>query len=448
MESEAVRWTPSQLVLGAVVHADQPITNLCFHRNGQYLISTTDNSVILTDSLSGKEKKRINCKTHGVGRAAYTHHDACIIVSGDRKQFDIRYLCLYDNRYIRSYEGHSGRVSSLSMCPSDDHFLSASDTGPDPCVLMWDLNVSNPVAKLPLPSGAEHARVAYDDSGLIFGVMTATGNAHSIKLYDARNYGKGPFQDLAPQNVKSRPGPGMGYSASSQSLMDVALRRAYMDLNSRAAAAGGGTVFSAPNQSQSFSVQASVDRHRSADVVWNDLQFNLDGSQVLVNCSVNGGSAGDLRLSSGEDLGVNTSSAAVLVLDGFKSDVEPAVILRRKGSGAGAAAARELANMSSSKSSTKNATKALGLGACFSTDSRYVLVGNEDNEINSYEITAAGTAVGVSADNNNAISCQHMSTLLGHTSPVGCIAPNPKYDVIASACITTALWVHNSNSST
>mgnify|MGYP003386596839 CR=1 FL=1 len=444
MASETIRWNPNQLVMGAVIHAEQPISNLKFHRNGQYLVSTTDNSVILTDSLSGKEKKRINCKTHGVGRAAYTHHDSCIIVSGDRKQHDIRYLCLYDNRYIRSYEGHTTRVSSLSMCPTDDHFLSASDGGEDSCVLLWDLNVSNPVAKLKLPNSAEHVRVAYDDSGLIFGVMSVTGSSHSIKLYDARNYGKGPFQDIAPQSTVPRHSATGGY-AMPTSFVDLALRRAYTALNSRATEAVGEGVFSLPSVSQpSSALLDQVHRHNASGVVWEDLQFNIDGSQMLVNCCA---------------LGVESSAGAVLVLDGFKSDVEPAAILRRKASSGGAAAAATgevVAHRTSSKD--KDRDKALMLGACFSSDSRHVLVGNEENEINTYEVSAGGSdsmnsmnsfgsgSSTNSIDNANTISCKHVSTLLGHTSPVGCIAANPKYDVVASACRSTSLWVHNSNS--
>ena len=153
MSGEAVRWNPSQLIIGSVIHSEHPITNLKYHRGGQFLISTADNGVILTDSLAGKEKKRICCKTHGVGRVAYTHHQSCILVGGDKKQHDIRYLCLYDNRYLRSFEGHTQKVTSLSMCPTDDHFLSA---GKDRNVLMWDLSVSNPVAQLSLPSSSDH----------------------------------------------------------------------------------------------------------------------------------------------------------------------------------------------------------------------------------------------------------------------------------------------------
>ena len=154
MSGAPVLWNPAQpLQVGAAISSDSAITNLKFHRNGQYLVSTTNNSVILIDCINGREKKRINCKTNGIGKLAYTHHESCVIISSDKKQNDIRYLCLYDNRYLRAFDGHNNKITSLSMCPTDDHFLSASN---DKSVLMWDLSVSNPVAKLNLPSYSEN----------------------------------------------------------------------------------------------------------------------------------------------------------------------------------------------------------------------------------------------------------------------------------------------------
>ena len=153
MSNNPVMWDPAKLLIGAVINSVAHISNVKFHRNGQYLVATTDTSVILIDSFNGREKKRINCKTNGIGKVAYTHHESCVLVSGDKKLHDIRYLCLHDNRYIRAYEGHTGKITSLSMSPTDDHFLSASS---DKTVLLWDLSVSNAVAKLQLPHSSDH----------------------------------------------------------------------------------------------------------------------------------------------------------------------------------------------------------------------------------------------------------------------------------------------------
>ena len=68
------------------------------------------------------------------------------------------------------------------------------------------------------------------------------------------------------------------------------------------------------------------------------------------------------------------------------------------------------------------------LGATFSTDSQYILAGLDDNDINIY----------------HASSGQYVTTLKGHAAPVEHIRCNKKYDVIASSCVNTALWIRGS----
>ena len=36
------------------------------------------------DSLTGLEKKKLYTKSHGIGVAKYTHHDACILLSSGK----------------------------------------------------------------------------------------------------------------------------------------------------------------------------------------------------------------------------------------------------------------------------------------------------------------------------------------------------------------------------
>ena len=56
------------------------------------------------------------------------------------------------------------------------------------------------MARLQLPSEIQHPYVAYDSSGLVFGVMgkDTMRKEQSLKLFDSRNYDKGPFQEIAP----------------------------------------------------------------------------------------------------------------------------------------------------------------------------------------------------------------------------------------------------------
>ena len=85
------------------------------------------------------------------------------------------------------------------MSPTDDYFLS---TGVDNSVCMWNLASPSTIAKLQLPSSTERLFASYDAGGLIFGVLCFGTRLkyHSLKLYDARSFEQGPFQDIAPKS--------------------------------------------------------------------------------------------------------------------------------------------------------------------------------------------------------------------------------------------------------
>ena len=72
-----VEFSPSGLAIGAVIPGNGHKVNcLEFHRDGQYVImSTIANYVILIDTLTGSQKKKVYAKSSGVGKIAYTHHE-------------------------------------------------------------------------------------------------------------------------------------------------------------------------------------------------------------------------------------------------------------------------------------------------------------------------------------------------------------------------------------
>jgi WD40 repeat protein len=211
------------------------------------------------------------------------------------------------------------------------------------------MGTTTPLAKLSLPQYSEQVSVAYDGTGLVFGVCCIDGKSkkRSIKLFDARNYQQGPFEDLSP----------------SVERMIAALQ----GQPTQAAASP-----SQPTHSQAMRILQSS---------WHGFEFSPDGFHLLVN-----------------------SSEALIVLDGFKKDA-PLVVIPRKGE------------------------YSSPLGACFSADAKYALCGTDDNDIHIYD-KLTGTL-------KNSLTG-------GHVAPVGCIRCNPRYDIIASGCVNTALWVRTS----
>lgn len=326
--------------IGAVIAGEGVVSNLEFHRDGRFLVMTSsEGSLHLIDSLSGVEKKKIYAKTHGIGKIKYTHHESCVIMSSDTKCYDLKYLCMYDNRFIRYFKGHTDKTTSISMSPVDDYFLSSSL---DKTICLWNLACPNPLAKLELPPYCERPYVAFDESGLIFGVLAQNERTkeHNIRLYDKRKIENGPFDNIAPNLEK---------------------------------------IENALNKIRSLN---KTQVQRALQVQWNSFEFSPEGYHILVN----------------------TQSDLLLILDGFVAN-EPVIICNRK-----------------------NDT-ASNLGACFSSDSNFIVTGNEDNDVLLY-----GKSDG-----------ELKATLTGHVQPVTSVRCNPKYDVIASGCVNTALWIQPSD---
>ena len=67
----------------------------------------------------------------------------------------------------------------------------------------------------------------------------------------------------------------------------------------------------------------------------------------------------------------------------------------------------------------------LRIRSSFSVDGKYVLAGQDENELTVYD-SKSGDLV---------------ATHSGHTKPIGAIRCNPKYDMVATSCVHMALWL-------
>lgn len=244
-----------------------------FASEGQYVaVSTSEDCIHLIDALAGERKKKIKMKDIGVGVMKYTHHDQCLLVSAKQSSTDVKYLSLHDNKYLRTFQGHQGLVSSISVCPLDDNFLTASV---DNTVLRWDLSTRNEVARIKLPPSVGTPLVNYDSSGLVFGVLTPNlmnGQIqnHSIRLFDSRRLDGGPFQVISPT------------LQSYSSVLD-----------------------------ERFPELDPESKQRALNSNWTSFQFSSDGNSILIN----------------------TDGEYAWILDGFRPDVPPKVVGPRKNDG-------------------------------------------------------------------------------------------------------------------
>lgn len=108
----------------------------------------------------------------------------------------VNYWSLYDNKILRKFRGHTDLVTSISMCPADDSFLTSSL---DRTVRLWTAGQAGCLAELKLPEETEKSPMAvFDSTGLVFAVTAAMpgGSGHYLHLYDARNSNGGAFAEL------------------------------------------------------------------------------------------------------------------------------------------------------------------------------------------------------------------------------------------------------------
>jgi len=168
------------------------VTSLDFDDTGELaIVARTDDTLQIYNCKEGKHGKELKSQKYGVHLARFTHQSSSILYASTKVDDGIRYLSSHDNSYIRYFRGHTDKVTSIAMSPSNDDFLSCSL---DNTVRMWSLNSPNARGLLNL-----HAPyfASFDPSATVIAI--ASPPTHSVLLYDIRNYEKPPFAtfDLA-----------------------------------------------------------------------------------------------------------------------------------------------------------------------------------------------------------------------------------------------------------
>ncbi|CAB3409045.1 unnamed protein product [Caenorhabditis bovis] len=178
-----------QLVCGKI-YADNigRVNCVAFGNDGLNMITATeDDSILLFDMKSGQKSRSVNSKKYGVGHIQFAANGQCAVHSSTKVDNTVRYLSLADNKYLRYFQGHTDKVTGLSVSPSDDMFLSVSS---DKSIRLWDLRTYSCMGIM----SVHHTPIAaFDPEGLIF---AAGMNNRNIKLYDLRSFEKGPFSSF------------------------------------------------------------------------------------------------------------------------------------------------------------------------------------------------------------------------------------------------------------
>ncbi len=141
------------------------VNSIHFSWDGLSLItSSDDDQIIIYDCERGEQKRLVNSQKYGVDLARFTHAKNAAIHASTKRDDAIRYLSLHDNKFIRYFTGHTKKVISLEMSPSDDTFISG---GLDNAVRLWDLRTPSPVGLMNVQGKPV---CAFDPEGLVFSV--------------------------------------------------------------------------------------------------------------------------------------------------------------------------------------------------------------------------------------------------------------------------------------
>ena len=118
---------------------DRRINSLEFSYDGLRLITSgEDDQMVIYDCEKGIEKQVIRSQKYGCDLVHFTHATNTIVYASNKEGKDhaIRYMSLHDNKYLKYFSGHTGKVVSLSVSPVDDTMISGSL---DKTVRLWDL---------------------------------------------------------------------------------------------------------------------------------------------------------------------------------------------------------------------------------------------------------------------------------------------------------------------
>jgi COMPASS component SWD2 len=157
------------------------ITGLDFDRqDSQLLVACSDDGqVSLYDALRPQHIKTV--KVDNASLVRFTHHPSAVLVAANNT---ILYTSLHDNQCLRKYSfSNASSVNSLSMSPNEDVFLASTDAS----TCLWDLRASKAIGSL---STKAPNVSCYDPQGQVFALAS---ESRIVRLFDARNYDKGPF---------------------------------------------------------------------------------------------------------------------------------------------------------------------------------------------------------------------------------------------------------------
>ena len=185
----------------------------------EFLAAATNDNTIAVINLIDTSIKHVNMvQKYGASNIKWLLTKNAAITSSTKTNNDLR-MVSFDKPahpcYFRYFKGHSSNVGSLDVSDDGRNIISAASI--ENRVFLWDTDVETPIASIYVSKSSNcglgnlskdiwtsnqrprtvispQPVVAFDPQNVIFAVAFR-GEPDYVKLFDLRNYGKGPFKE-------------------------------------------------------------------------------------------------------------------------------------------------------------------------------------------------------------------------------------------------------------
>lgn len=165
------------------------INSVDFSSTGDTLIvAHSSDEISVYDCDKSEQVNTIPVRKYGVEIARYAPQPNQLIHTSTKIDHSIRHMAedpsLNTFKYLHYYRGHTDRVMTLCMSPTEDKFISGSL---DRTLRLWKLGRVDCIGIMNLSC---RPIAAFDPTGKVFAVGI---NSACIKLYEVKNFERGPF---------------------------------------------------------------------------------------------------------------------------------------------------------------------------------------------------------------------------------------------------------------
>ncbi|CAG8483880.1 8425_t:CDS:2 [Ambispora leptoticha] len=176
------------------VHTHE-VTGIAMHATRDYFVSVSlDSSWAFHDIETGNNLIKVESNDVQKGYSAVEFHPDGLILGTGTKDSVVRIWDIKSQTNVASFDGHSGRITSLSFSENGYHLATASE---DNLVKLWDLRKLNNFKTITLPDTVKAInKVTWDLSGQYLAVGST-----DLRIFQAKSWNELAFITESPGEI-------------------------------------------------------------------------------------------------------------------------------------------------------------------------------------------------------------------------------------------------------